>query len=78
MQLQLTELDIQEFQSILCEDRGGGGGGGGGERVITDPSTVAPYNIDWLHNLRGQSQLVLRPRTTLEVSQVMAHCNKRR
>ena len=51
---------------------------GEGERVVTDAAAVAPYNVDWLYNLRGQSQLVLRPRTTREVSQILAHCNKRR
>jgi hypothetical protein len=69
---QLTELDVQEFHSILSE------GEGGGERVVTDPATVAPHNVDWLHNVRGQSQLLLRPRTTREVSRVLAHCNNRR
>lgn len=70
----LTELDIQEFHSILSDNSGGEGG----ERVVTDPATIAPHNVDWLHNLRGQSQLLLRPRTTQEVSQILSHCNKRR
>lgn len=70
----LTELDIQEFRSILSDNSGGEGG----ERVVTDPATIAPHNVDWLHNLRGEGQLLLRPRTTQEVSQVLAHCNKRR
>ena len=75
--LQLTELDVQEFRSILsCE--GSGRDGEGGERVVTDPATIAPHNTDWLHSLRGQSQMMLRPRTTQEVSQILAHCNKRR
>ena len=74
---QLTELDIQEFRSILSSP-GGDEGGGGGERVVTDPATIAPHNVDWLHNLRGQSRLLLRPRTTQEVSRILAHCNTRR
>ena len=53
-------------------------GGGGGERVVTDSTVIAPHNVDWLHNLRGQSQLLLCPRTTHEVSRILAHCNKRR
>ena len=28
--------------------------------------------------VRGQSKLVLRPKTTKEVSKVLAHCHKRR
>lgn len=37
---QVTELDLQEFRSIV------------GERVLTDSSDVEPYNVDWLRNLR--------------------------
>ena len=39
--VQVTELDLQEFRLLL-----------GGDHVITDPSEVEPYNIDWLRNLR--------------------------
>lgn len=37
----MTELDLQEFRLLLGDDR-----------VVTDPSDVAPHNIDWLRNLR--------------------------
>ena len=45
---------------------------------MTDPATIAPHNVDWLHNVRGQSALLLRPRTTHEVSRILTHCNNRR
>lgn len=38
---QVSELDIEEFRSIL-----------GGNGLITDPEEVAPYNVDWLRNVR--------------------------
>lgn len=76
--LQLTELDIQEFHTILSGSSGGKDVSEVGERVVTDPATIEPHNIDWLLSVRGQSQLLLRPRTTQEVSQILAHCNKRR
>lgn len=31
-----------------------------------------------MHKYRGQSQLMLRPRTTQQVSDVLAYCNRRR
>ena len=46
--------------------------------MVTDSTVIAPHNVDWLYNLRGQSQLLLRPRTTQEVSRILTHCNKRR
>lgn len=62
----VTDLDLQEFQSVL------------GDRVITNPTELESYNTDWLRNLRGQSAVALRPKTTDEVSKILAHCNARR
>lgn len=31
-----------------------------------------------MHKYRGQSQLMLRPRTTQQVSDILAYCNRRR
>ncbi|CAG4937300.1 unnamed protein product [Colias eurytheme] len=56
--------DINYFKSILSEDR-----------VITDESDVLPFNIDWIKNCRGQSKVVLKPKTTEEVSQILSYCN---
>ena len=33
---------------------------------------------DWMGKYKGKSTLALRPRTTQQVSQILAHCNKRR
>ncbi|KAJ1879816.1 D-lactate ferricytochrome c oxidoreductase, partial [Coemansia sp. S17] len=33
------------------------------------------FNADWLNKYRGNSQLVLRPKTTEQVSQILQYCN---
>ena len=32
------------------------------------------YNTDWMNKYKGQSQVVVKPKTTEEVSQVMKYC----
>ncbi|VVC92863.1 unnamed protein product [Leptidea sinapis] len=63
----INESDINHFRSILSENR-----------VITDESDVLPYNIDWIKNCRGQSKVVLKPKTTDEVSEVLSYCNSKK
>jgi (R)-2-hydroxyglutarate---pyruvate transhydrogenase len=36
------------------------------------------YNADWLGKYRGQSRVVLRPKSVQEVSKIMKHCWERR
>ncbi|KAI8795740.1 D-2-hydroxyglutarate dehydrogenase, mitochondrial-like isoform X1 [Biomphalaria glabrata] len=43
-------------------------------RVITDESELLPYNTDWLKTVRGASKVVLRPKTTQEVSDIVKYC----
>jgi FAD/FMN-containing dehydrogenase len=38
-------------------------------------SELAGFNEDWMGRYRGSSQLVLRPRDTFQVSQILAYCN---
>ena len=61
----ITEADLKFFESVL-----------GSNRVITDPSELEGYNTDWLNTVRGQSQVVLRPKDTLEVAKIVGHCIK--
>ncbi|GBP41344.1 D-2-hydroxyglutarate dehydrogenase, mitochondrial [Eumeta japonica] len=63
----VTPTDINYFKSVLSEDR-----------VLTDESEVMPFNIDWIKNCRGQSQVVLKPKTVEEVSQILTHCNAKK
>ncbi|NWV21931.1 D2HDH protein, partial [Origma solitaria] len=46
-------------------------------RVLTGEEEVKPFNVDWLKSVRGCSQLVLKPQTTAEVSQVLRYCHER-
>lgn len=44
--------------------------------VTTDAtSDLEPFNSDWMRKYKGQTQLVLKPQTTEEVSQVLKYCN---
>ncbi|KAJ1729106.1 D-lactate ferricytochrome c oxidoreductase, partial [Coemansia biformis] len=36
------------------------------------------FNADWLNKYRGSSQLVLKPKTTKEVSEILRYCNSER
>ncbi|XP_041976038.1 D-2-hydroxyglutarate dehydrogenase, mitochondrial [Aricia agestis] len=63
----LKNDDVKFFQSLISK-----------ERVLTDESELLPYNIDWIKNCRGQSKVVLKPKTTEEVSQILKYCNERR
>ncbi|GCB79001.1 hypothetical protein scyTo_0017818 [Scyliorhinus torazame] len=46
-------------------------------RLVTDLDILEASNVDWLRTLRGHSQVLLRPQTTEEVSQILRYCNDR-
>uniref|UniRef100_A0A8D3DRE3 D-2-hydroxyglutarate dehydrogenase, mitochondrial n=2 Tax=Scophthalmus maximus TaxID=52904 RepID=A0A8D3DRE3_SCOMX len=46
-------------------------------RTITDPDLLESSNVDWLRSVRGSSEVLLRPQTTEEVSQILSYCNSR-
>jgi len=62
-----SPADISHFRSIV-----------GAPHVLTEPDDVAPYNVDWLRQYRGSSACVVRPRSTAEVSAVLARCHTAR
>lgn len=72
---QITNDDIQHFKSILPHP----------SSILTstgphtncNPDDLEPFNADWMRKYRGQSTLVLKPRTTSEVSQILSYCNSR-
>ena len=35
---------------------------------------LTPFNNDWMHKYRGKSQVVVKPKSTEEVSKVMRYC----
>ncbi|XP_065214364.1 D-2-hydroxyglutarate dehydrogenase, mitochondrial isoform X1 [Planococcus citri] len=63
----LQDKDVQFFESILNKNQ-----------VITDADEVQSYNIDWLKANCGYSSIVLKPRTTEQVSAILKHCNERK
>lgn len=63
----ITDADLKHFESILSP-----------ERCITDPNDIETYNMDFYRTYRGCSQLMLKPKTTEEVSAILRHCNARK
>uniref|UniRef100_H3DIJ7 D-2-hydroxyglutarate dehydrogenase, mitochondrial n=1 Tax=Tetraodon nigroviridis TaxID=99883 RepID=H3DIJ7_TETNG len=62
----VTEEDLAFFRSVLPG------------RAVTDPDLLESSNQDWLKSVRGSSELLLRPRTSEEVSQILKrYCNHR-
>lgn len=59
--------DICHFKSILGE-----------KYVIEDEDRLDDANTDWMRKYKGSSKLMLQPRTTEEVSQILKYCNSRR
>ncbi|KAF3912909.1 hypothetical protein AA313_de0208248 [Arthrobotrys entomopaga] len=45
--------------------------------IISDESDVESFNTDWLRKYRGQSKLVLKPKTVEEVSEILKYCNEK-
>jgi hypothetical protein len=42
-----------------------------------DAAELDAYNKDWMDKYRGQSRVVLRPKTVEQVSEIMKYCNER-
>ncbi|XP_039993823.1 D-2-hydroxyglutarate dehydrogenase, mitochondrial isoform X1 [Xiphias gladius] len=61
----VTQEDLAFFRKILPG------------RTITDPDLLESSNVDWLKTVRGSSEVLLRPQTTEEVSQILSYCNSR-
>lgn len=61
----VTQKDLAFFKKILPG------------RTITDPDLLESSNVDWLKSVRGSSEVLLRPQTTDEVSQILRYCNSR-
>lgn len=50
------------------------------ENVLTDADDTETYTVDWLKKYKAASshQMVLRPKTTEQVSAILKYCNERR
>ncbi|KAJ8329386.1 D-lactate ferricytochrome c oxidoreductase [Batrachochytrium dendrobatidis] len=66
----LDSNDIAAFKKILPDETSVVDG--------TDPDALLPFNQDWMRKFRGQSQLVLKPKTSHQVSQLLKYCNDHR
>lgn len=63
----LENSDIEYFQSVLQDPNG----------VISNEEDLDFYNEDWMRKYKGQSKLVLRPKTTEQVSKIVKYCNEK-
>jgi len=63
----LQESDVKFFESII-----------GANRILTQEDELNGYNTDWLNTVRGQSKIVLKPKTTEEVAELVGHCVRRK
>lgn len=63
----LDDADVSFFRSVV-----------GDSGVVTDADDLAGYNTDWMGKYCGQSQVVVRPGSTDEVSRVLAYCNSKK
>ena len=46
--------------------------------VLTDSEDIQRYNTDWTKHYQGTSSIVLRPKSTEEVSSILAYCHEHR
>jgi FAD/FMN-containing dehydrogenase len=53
-------------------------GGSGSGSDASDAAELDAFNCDWMRKYRGQSRLVLRPKSTDEVQRILHFCNARR
>lgn len=60
----LSSTHVDKFKSIL-----------GTNGVKTDAHALEPLNQDWQKKWQGSSELALFPKTTEQVSEVLAYCN---
>ncbi|KAF3438023.1 hypothetical protein FNV43_RR20779 [Rhamnella rubrinervis] len=62
----LNSDDISYLKGVLGE-----------KNVIQDEDRLMTANTDWMRKYRGSSKLLLQPRSTEEISQILKYCNSR-
>lgn len=63
----LSGPDLAFFESILEPSC-----------IVTDPADLEPHNADWTRKLKGESKLMLKPKSSEEVAAVLRYCNEQR
>lgn len=48
-----------------------------GEKPTATNDDLEPFNIDWMGKYKGHSSIIVKPKTTQEVSKVLQWCNER-
>lgn len=61
----LEKSDFEFFKSI-------------GAGLVTNKEDLEAYNEDWMKKYTGKSQLMLKPTSTGQVSEILKHCNERK
>lgn len=49
-----------------------------GEKPTATTDDLEPFNVDWMGKYKGQSSIIVKPKTTEEVSKVLKWCNERK
>ncbi|KAK0603564.1 hypothetical protein LWI29_006294 [Acer saccharum] len=62
----LNSDDVSYFKELLGE-----------KSVVEDEDVLLTANTDWMRKYKGSSKLLLQPKTTHEVSQILKYCNSR-
>jgi len=63
----IDEQDIDYFKSVIAKDD-----------VITNESDLIFFNTDWLKKYVGNAPVVLRPKTTEQISKILNYCNQKK
>lgn len=68
---EITSEHVNHFKSILGDDAAVIDG-------VTKDATddIEAYNKDWMNKYRGHTKLVVRPKSTEEVSKILKYCNE--
>ncbi|SPO21558.1 probable DLD2 - D-lactate dehydrogenase [Ustilago trichophora] len=76
----ITSADVEAFAKILPSPSQilttiKPESGSAASYQVVDPSELDTFNNDWMNKYHGKSQLVLKPKTTKEVSEIMKYCH---
>ncbi|KAI3403990.2 AIP2 [Candida oxycetoniae] len=63
----LEPSDIEFFKTILPETS-----------LVTNQDDLDFYNEDWMRKYKGQSKLVLKPKTSQQISKILKYCNEKK
>ncbi|ODV68797.1 hypothetical protein HYPBUDRAFT_104124 [Hyphopichia burtonii NRRL Y-1933] len=64
----LEDSDLKFFESVLKDKN----------YLITNEDDLDFFNEDWMRKYKGQSKLVLKPKTTEQVSEILKYCNEKK